>query len=491
MPIRSRTLISVTAAAFALTACESATEPAADTISVCLPAASTGTISRIRISQLAEFKQRGAYVANLTVSKRTLANGDSIHFTRIGDALAVARAGRLARSELQAAACRITIAVDTGVFQGATDGTDGGSVDKWPLVIDVPEISLIGSFKMHVDARGRATGTSEDGQSTVLSPAVPLPFDDFSQPLIIVNAHPHGSAGHGATIEGFVLQSGHAGVDDEPSGQGVFTMRVHALTIAGNRIEGPFTESLDLRVSNGLVDRNFLNGIGGSCDICLAGPGEYQATNNRLIAGGIPGILIVATTLLPVDTLVEQYDLPSSASVTATVTNNEVRNHLRQPVGVGLRVGAIGIGASDVAGSAHAVAHGNEFDNNTFGVLVEGAFPVSGTLLRGDIDLTLGGNIISHSCQHDLLVAFSRHTTVLGLTDLPYLHDSHYSLALGGDVQWAAAWYGHPAGYGNTLVVDGVTIPNGARTAYDANKICSPINPLPDRTRESRASLSR
>ncbi|MEP7067241.1 MAG: hypothetical protein ABI889_14500 [Gemmatimonadota bacterium] len=491
MPIRSRTLISVTVAAFAITACESATGPEADTISVCLPNGSAGTLSRIRTSQLADYKRHGAYVANLVVSKKPVANDDSIHFTRIGDALAVARAGRLARAEMQTAACRITIAVDTGVFQGTTDGTAGGNVDKWPLVIDVPDISLIGSFKMQVDARGRATGAGEGGRSTVLSPAVPLPFDDFSQPLIIVNGHPNGSAGHGATIEGFVLQSGHAGGDDEPSGQGVFTLRVHALTIAGNRIEGPFSESLDLRASSGLVDRNFLNGMGRSCDICLAGPGDYQATSNRLIAGGIPGFLIVATTLIPVDTLVEQYDLPSSATVYATVMNNEVRNHLRQPVGAGLRVGAIGLGAPDVAGSAHAVAHDNDFDNNTFGVLVEGAFPVSGTLLRGDIDLTLGGNRISHSCQHDLLVALSRHTTVLGLTNLPYLHDSHYTLALGGDVQWADAWYGHPAGYGNTLVVDGVTIPNGARSAYDANKICSPTNPLPDRTRESRASLSR
>jgi len=246
-----------------------------------------------------------------------------------------------------------------------------------------------------------------------------------------------------------------------------------------------------LRASSGLVDRNFLNGVGGSCDICLGGPGDYQATNNRLIAGGIPGILIVATTLIPVDSLVEQYELPSSAAVTATVTNNEVRNHLRQPVGVGLRVGAIGVGASDVAGTAHVVAHDNLFDNNTFGVLVEAAFPVRGTLIRGDIDLTLGGNTISRSCQHDLLVAFSRHTTVLGLSDFPYLHDSHYTLALGGDVRWADAWYGHPEGYGNTLVVDGVTIPNGARSAYDPDKVCDPLSPRRDQTRETRASLSR
>jgi len=219
MPVRFCTIISALVAALAITACESSTGPTGDTISVCHVTGSAGTIISIHTSLLAGYKRQGDYVANLVVSKKSVASNDSIHFARISDALTVARAGRLARGETQTAACRITIAVDTGVFQGTTDGTDGGSVDKWPLVIDVPQISLVGSFKMQVDAQGRAVGTGEAGRSTILSPAIPLPFDEFSQPLIIVNGHPNGSAGHGATIEGFVLQSGHAGVDDEPSGQ--------------------------------------------------------------------------------------------------------------------------------------------------------------------------------------------------------------------------------------------------------------------------------
>jgi hypothetical protein len=34
---------------------------------------------------------------------------------------------------------------------------------------------------------------------------------------------------------------------------------------------------------------------------------------------------------------------------------------------------------------------------------------------------------------------------------------------------WDAAWYGHRAGFGNTLIVDGQTMPNGARQFYDAS----------------------
>lgn len=489
MPVRARTIIYSLGAALFVAACDSTTEPIGDLVSVCHGAGSAGRIIEIHTSELSRHLSQGDYVVNLVVSKQSASGDDGIHYSRIGDALSAARSGRLTRMETQTAACRITIAVDSGVYQGTFGGTSVAGLDKWPLIIDVPQISLIGSFKMQLDDKGRALGVNDGSKSTVLSPAAPLDADEFSQPVIIVDGHPSGSAGNGATIEGLVLVSGHEA--DDPGGQGVFALRVSDITVAGNLMQGPFTESIDLRASTGLVDRNFLSGVGGSCDICLAGPGTYEATNNRLTAGGIPGILIVATTLIPVDTLIEQYELPDAATVTATVTNNEVRNHLAQPVGAGLRVGAIGVGSSAVAGSATVVAHDNLFDNNTFGVLVEAAFPAQGTLLRGDIDLTLGGNTISKSCQHDLLVAFSRHTTVLGLTDFPYLHNSHYTLSLGGDLDWSDAWYGNPEGYGNVLVVDGDTIPNGARVAYDADKACDPINPLRNRNVESRASLAR
>ena len=36
------------------------------------------------------------------------------------------------------------------------------------------------------------------------------------------------------------------------------------------------------------------------------------------------------------------------------------------------------------------------------------------------------------------------------------------------DLSWADAWFGHPAGFGNTLIVDGNVIPNGGRQFYSA-----------------------
>ena len=104
--------------------------------------------------------------------------------------------------------------------------------------------------------------------------------------------------------------------------------------------------------------------------------------------------------------------------------------------------------------------------------LVEAGFPVAGSALRGDAIITTRGNRFSASCQRDLLVSLSRHTTGLGLANAPYLRNSRYLLDLGVDVPWGAAWFANPDGLGNSLVVNGATIPNGRLTAYDASRTC-------------------
>jgi hypothetical protein len=216
------------------------------------------------------------------------------------------------------------------------------------------------------------------------------------------------------------------------------------------------------------VQNHLGGGGGGTCDICLAGPGGFRATGNHLLAGGIPGILIFATVGLPVPSGVEAFELPAAAEIWAEVRNNEVRDHQRLQVGTGIRVGAVAIGAPNVHGTVHAVIRDNLLVNNRFGMIVEGGFPLLGTDRKGDIDVTYGGNVIQQSCQAELLVSLSRHTTGLGLTANPYLLNSTFRLALGGDVDWSDAWFSHPDGFGNTLVVDGQAIANGSRQFYDA-----------------------
>jgi hypothetical protein len=49
------------------------------------------------------------------------------------------------------------------------------------------------------------------------------------------------------------------------------------------------------------------------------------------------------------------------------------------------------------------------------------------------MDVSLSGNVMQQSCQTNLLVAFARHTTALGLQQDAYLLNSTYRLQLGGE----------------------------------------------------------
>jgi hypothetical protein len=427
-----------------------------------------GTIIEVGSGALADHLEHGDYLTTLLVSHESGQAYDGAHFQRIGDALAAARAGRLARGELVSAACRITIVASAGVYQGSTGTPTSGSAEQFPLMVDVPGITLRGALVMGVDGTGRATGTGTGSGETTLTPAEPLPVvDGSSTPLIVANAHPGGSAGHGLTVEGFVFQSGHD-PEIDAGGQGVLAVRASGLVIQGNRFEGGFTESIDLRAGSGRVRLNHLAGYVENCDVCLAGPGRYEASGNRLLAGGIPGIVVSGVVSLPVPAGVEPLTLPATAETWAEVRNNEVRDHQRLPVGVGIRVDALGVGAPGVHNTVHATLRDNLLQNNRFGLIVHAAFPVPGSALRSDTDVRLSGNTIVESCQAKLLVSLSRHTVALGLSGQPYLLNSTFRLSLGGDLDWSEAWYGHAAGFGNTLIVDGATIPNGGRQAYDA-----------------------
>jgi hypothetical protein len=437
-------------------------------VAVCHMHGPTGSIIRVSEHALAAHLAHGDYVAALLVSHETRPTNDGIHFRRISDALGAAREGRLDRGEIVSAACRISIVVSADTYHGTASGHGAGDIENFPLIVDVPDITMRGALAMGLDRDGRATGIGTHAGETTLTPVEPLPFvANVSTPIIIANAHPGGSAGNGLRVEGFVFQSGHDPLVDA-GGQAVLSIRTTGLTIRGNRVEGGFTESIDIRSGSALVQWNHLSGTAGTCDICLAGPGRFTAIGNRLLAGGIPGISVSGVVNLPLPTVVEPLEIPATAETWADVRNNQVSSHLRTPVGTGLRVDAIGTGAPNVHNTIHAIFRDNLLDNNRFGVIVHAAFPKPNTALLADVDVTFSGNVIQHSCQAKLLVSFSRHTTALGLASAPYLLNSTFNLALHGNIDWSEVWYSHPAGFGNTLIVDGETIANGARQFYDA-----------------------
>jgi hypothetical protein len=436
-------------------------------VALCHRPSSRGEILSVGAPALAAHLAHGDYLTTLFVSHEASQPIDGAHFISIGAALREARATRLAHDERTSAACRITIMVAADTYHGSTSGPASATDEQFPFVVDVPDITLHGALTMALDDAGRATGVGTDGAESVLSPTSPLPvIVGSSTPLIVVNGHPGGPAGNGAVIEGFVLQSGHGAFVDDAGGQGVLALRVQGLLIRGNRFEKGFTESMDIRASSGEVRENHLSGTAGTCDVCLAGPGRYRASGNYLLAGGIPGLGISGVVNIPVPSGVELYESPATAETWAELTNNEVHDHLRTPVGVGLRVDAVGIGAPDVYNTIHAVMRDNRIVNNRFGIIVHSAFAHTGNLRQGKVDVTLGGNEILGSCQAKLLVAFARHNTALGTANTPYMHDSTFRLWLNGDLSWSEVWYSHPAGLNNTLVVDGTVMDNGARQFY-------------------------
>ncbi len=445
-------------------------------VSVCHTSDLVSTVKELPLAALKGHRDHGDYVTSLRVSPQAT-EGDGIHFRRITDALAAARDTRQERGETDQGSCRITIDVSADNYRGSIVQSADVTLEQFPLVIDMPDVTLRGALAMPLDASGKATGVGSGDVATTLTPTAALTgggTSGNSQNILVVNGRVNGARGHRAIVEGFRLVSGRAPGDAVVGGIGILVLRAQGVSIAGNQFESGFASAVDLRASGGTVERVYTSGLGSSCDICVAGPGEYVVRDNRIIGGGTPGILILPAVLLSVPASLEQYTLPATATVTALVQNNEVRAHTRQPVGVGLRVGAVGVGAQTVAGTARVTAIDNDLIGNTFGIIVEAAFlsQTDPTRRRGDIHLTTSGNTITGSCQHDVLVAMSNSQTALGIQNGAYLINSSYTLTLGSDIDWNNAWYAHAAGTGNSLIVNGQAIANGIVQAYDPTRSC-------------------
>lgn len=441
---------------------------------VCEPGATTP--SDLPIARLAELSARGGHVARLLVDREIpLVNG--VVFRRITDAVAEARRIRQASTTANAG-CRITILVSPGTYEGTTGTPAGGTIEKWPVVIDMPRVSLVGAYEIPTSG-GRATGPASSTRVSVLtaSPALATAGGTtnetrYSEPMIVVDAN-GATGGNGARIEGFVFRSGH-GTGTTRGGVGVLSLRATGVEVVGNSFEGNFTERVDVRSGSALVERNFSNGLGGTCDLCINGPGsDFVVRGNTLVDGGIPGVLVLPSLVLPLPPGFTQVVAPPVSATSVLIDNNDVSGHQSVPVGAGYRIAAMGNGAPNTQGNMQVTLTRNRSSNNRFGLIVEAGFPVAGGALRGNITLTTSGNTFASSCQADLLISLSRHNTGLGLANLPFLRNSTYTLNLGADLPFAGAWYAHPAGLGNTLVVNGTEVAPGTRAPYDAARVCT------------------
>ncbi len=441
-------------------------------VTVCEPGRSSTV--QIAESEVPALTARGGFVAELRVD-RALTRNSPPNYRRITDALAEARRIRKVVEGNAGSGCPITILVAAGAYEGTTAGLDTIK-ERLPLLIDMPNVTIRGRYQIPTDSAARPRGPAGTA-GTILTANPQLAVvggttqTGISEPMILVNSE-NGVGGDGAVIEGFVLRSGHAASDTNTAGKGVLTFRAANVRVQGNSFEGNFTERVDLRGGSGAVVRNFSSGPGGTCDICVAGPGTFEVFANTLRDGGIPGILVVPATVLPAPAGVNQFFPPSVSFVSVDISRNEISGHQRTPVGVGIRLATIGIGAPNVAGTSRLTIRDNYVHHNRFGVIVEAGFPVAGSSLKGDAIIETSGNQFVAQCQTDLYVALTRHTAGLGLAAQPYSRSSAIQITLGGELPWDRAWLAHPDGLLNTVTVNGALVANGVRHAYDAAKRC-------------------
>ena len=437
----------------------SATRSSDKKVDVCHnPSIEGGNIINVSISALGAHLGHGDYVAGLDVDKQNT-DGDGIHFTRITDALNAARATRRQFGEKEGAACRITITVGSGTFTGAFAASTDATLEAFPLLLNVPDVTLQGGLRLQVIG-GRATANSlNEPDITTLAPNRALVNAPKPEAMIIVTYTADGYVGNGATIDGFAFASGRSAGSAVNGGFGILSMEVTDLIISNNRFATALTTAIDLRATSARIERNYAEGLGNSCGFCLGGPGNVQVTGNTIVNGIRVGILLIPVTQVAVPVGVVQYAPKATETITATLTNNSVTDYTRNSLGFATGIRIVAAGVAGVAHNSVVTLTGNDLLRNSFGLMVDGG--TSGPNVRGDAVVTLNGNTISQSCRSDLLVSFASPNRALGANPaLAYLVNSTFTLSRGGNVTDARTWFDNPAGYGNTLIVDGSPMGN-------------------------------
>jgi Dockerin type I domain len=276
---------------------------------------------------------------NLYVAAGAGANGDGSFanpYRRITDAVVRARADRASLALPPETAIRIHVAA--GTYIGSYDAAALQSHPEYevlPIVVNVPDLMVFGSTALILDGLGLPTGSEVDGRTT-LRPDTSL---QANQALFLLGRTADGTAGDGATVEGFVLD----GVVTHFGSQAVWADRVQNFRIRKNvvRRTGFGTQT---RLASGAIEGNLLAGneesgataSGGS----LADPAAVSIRGNRVRGNGQHGIMLLVTASawpidlgrneLDIEPPQTSFDRTDSADVPnipdrldATVTGNE------------------------------------------------------------------------------------------------------------------------------------------------------------------------
>jgi len=350
----------------------------------------------------------------------------------------------------------------------------GQYVETWPLILDVPNLSLEGETSLTTDGNGLPTGFVDSSATKLVAKPALVSLET----ILLMGPTSSDLTGNGVTVQGLVLDAGNSGLAD--NGRDITLDRVSDFSIRQNVLTGSAALALDARASSGVIEENFITGA--TCGSCISAgnqqtPANYLFLRNRsvnnvgaaVLVGGSSYDGVEDTRLLPVapGTTFDQ--------ITAVINGNDLSNNNQDPnFSAGIRFFAINLGipTAQNTGNVTATVINNTVMGNSFGVTIDAGFPYRADqrLWNASFSVAFSGNVISGSKRSPALITFTRNEATIFpkmLKAYKYLQDSTFTLSdSGGNLN--GYWFDHPATdptdgrlLNNTLIVNGVTVPNG------------------------------
>ena len=176
---------------------------------------------------------RVVQAADLYVDANAAAGGNgsvATPYLRITDA--IGRARQLRQATVISPAERIVIHVAPGNYVGTFNSNpldNNSNKEVLPIILNVPNLTLVGATVLDHDSRGLPTGPANAPQTKLKSGTT---LTDPGQALILVTRTTDGSAGENVAINGLTLEEN--GSQDSPGQAGIFIDRVSGFSIAHN-----------------------------------------------------------------------------------------------------------------------------------------------------------------------------------------------------------------------------------------------------------------
>jgi hypothetical protein len=383
-------------------------------------------------------------------------------FRRITDAVNYVRGFPLGRG--------FEILVEPGTYVGRYSNTDP-SLEDLPIVLDYPSLKLKGSTSMLADENGLPTGEIEPGRKSLLIAQPPLATD---QNLISITRTNPLLSGQGVEVSKLTLDVGNA--PTAARGTVISVRLVQDFVIRNNYLTGGAFEGIETTASSGKIQGNYITQVG--CGACIfagstTSPANVIFSGNRSNNNFFGGVLLNGAGISD----------PAFDRLSAVVAGNDLSDSKANPVvsqGFGVRVIVVRHDPPDqgTSGNVTATISNNRIRNNRFGFSVDAGFPYRTfggnsdlRLHKGTLNLLLDHNEVADNLMSPALISFTRNSATLAPSQLTtqwkYLEHSTFDIT-DSDGELNGYWLDHPVfdpidgrWLQNILRINGVEISNG------------------------------